>query len=36
MSAGVPASSMRCKDGATMEFSGNVMMKEEGGAKKTK
>jgi len=33
---GVPVSSTRCKGGATVECSDNVMMEEEGGAKKTK
>jgi len=33
MSAGVPVSLKRCEDGATMEFSGNMMMEEEGGTK---
>jgi len=33
---GVPTSSMRCEDGEIVEFSGNMMMEEEGGAKKIK
>jgi len=35
-SVGVPTRSTRCEDGATVEFFDNVIMEEEGGAKKTK